>query len=264
MKPMFAAVVLAALLLPVATAQTPEAAALFNEGMNALSGTGLSRNPTRATDLLRRAADLGHAPAQLVLGYLYETGHALPANISEALAWYKKAAEQGEPTALWVVGRMYLTGSGPFKDLGEAEKWLLRSAEQGNPFGEYLLGLVREERDYRTAPEWFRKAAEQGLPQAQQKLGLALREGRGISLDKYQAYVWLLLSYESGAKGSAAYANDLEGQLSSAQLEHAKTEARDLSARYSRSVASKGCTGWHGEFHVLPSTPPPDIQRLCR
>ncbi len=254
----------AALLLPAAAAQTTDPSKLFNEGMNALTGTEPGRDVFRGIDSLRRSAEQGYAPAQTALGYFWETGKYVALNQSEAATWYRKAAEQGDPIAMWVLGRMYFTGAGVPSNPAKAEDWLHRSAEQGNPFGAYLLGLLRETRDYRSAPEWFRKAAEQGLPYAQQKLGVLLKDGRAVALNKYQAYVWLLLSYESGLKSSAPYVSELEGQLSSADVERAKSEVRDLHARYSRGVVAGGCTGWPGELDELPTTPPPQIQRLCR
>lgn len=267
MKPPALKVFLFAMLLTCAAAQaqTPDPIDLFNKGMNAISGTPANRSHFQAVDYLRRSAELGYAPAQVVMGYLYEYGNLVGANLTDAASWYKKAAQQGDPVALWVLGRMFMTGSGVVRDAAEAEKWLLQSAQQGNPFGEYLLGLVRETRaDYGTAPEWFRKAAEQGLPFAQQKLGLALKDGRGIAADRYEAYVWLLLSYESGLESSGTYVNELEGQFSSAQVESAKNEVRDRKDRYSRALVANGCTRWRGELDELPATPPPAIQRLCR
>ncbi len=81
--------------------------------------------------------------------------------------------------------------SSPTRDLNEAESWLLKAAAHDNPFSQYLLGMIRLERsDYAHAAEWFQKAANQGLPQAQQQFGQLLKQGRGVTLDKFAAYMW--------------------------------------------------------------------------
>jgi Sel1 repeat len=146
-----------------------------------------------------------------------------------------------------------------------AESWLQGAANQGDPFGQYLLGLIRLERnDYPKAAEWFRKAAMQGWPQAQAQLGELLKDGRGVTADKFEAYVWLLVSFDAGNQTVGADLAALEGDLGSNRVEEAKSKARDLEQTVSRSVVSRGCTGWSGEFDLVPTPPTPDIQRFCR
>ena len=140
-----------------------------------------------------------------------------------------------------------------------------KAATHDDPFSEYLLGMIRLERsDYGPAAEWFRKAANQGLPQAQQQLGELLKQGKGVSLDKFEAYVWLLISFQAGNTTVANDLQELEAGLGSNQVEKAKTAARDLERSVSREVVARGCTGWPGEFDALPAPPPPDLQRFCR
>jgi len=67
---------------------------LFERGMNALTGTGPSRSDVQALDYFRRAADLGFVPAQVVLGYFYESDTITAANPNHAAEWYRKAAAQ--------------------------------------------------------------------------------------------------------------------------------------------------------------------------
>jgi TPR repeat protein len=115
--------------------------------------------------------------------------------------------------------------------------------------------------DYGEAAQWFRKAAMQGLPQAQQQLATLLRQGLGVKQDKPEAYMWLLLSFESGNQSVANDLQSLEANLFSKQVEEAKSKARKLGPR--RALAH-GCTGWPGEFQPIPTPPPPEIQRYCR
>jgi len=59
--------------------------------------------------------------------------------------------------------------------------------------------LVLVERgQFAQAAKLFEKAANQGLPQAQQQLALLYKDGKGVPADKFQAYIWMLVSYDSG------------------------------------------------------------------
>ena len=151
------------------------------------------------------------------------------------------------------------------RDLNEAEKWLQKAASHDDPFSEYLLGMLRLERsDYGQAAKWFQQAADQGLPQAQEQLGALLTQGKGVSIDKFEAYIWLLISFDAGNVAAANDLQALEADLGSNQVEKAKSAARERERSVSREVVARGCTGWAGEFDALPAPPPPDLQRFCR
>lgn len=239
--------------------------ALFQKGMNALQGSSASRSTPDSMEYFRRSAELGFAPAQDVLGYIYETGfRTTTPDPREALDWYRKAAQQGDPLAQWLVGRMIYLGEVPPRDLNDASSWLEKSNQQGNPFAQFLLGKIALERShYAHAADLFRQAAEQGLPQAQFQLALLLRDGQGAPLDKVEAFAWMLVSYDQGLRFSATVLQALEAELSSTELEQAKSKASGLEGSAIRSVAGHGCTGWPGEFNDVPAPPPPDTQRFC-
>ncbi len=238
---------------------------LFDRGMNALLGPGASRSDLIALDSLHRSADLGYAPAQTVLGYLYETGQIVQRDPDQALEWYEHAAGQDDSLAEWLVGRLIYLGAVPPRDLNNASRWLEKSAAHDNPFGEYLLGKILLDRGaYAKAAEQFRKAAAQGLPQAEQQLGMLLKQGRGVDEDKFQAYVFLRLSYDAGNPSAGPDLQTLEADLGSNQVEQAKSRARDLATVTRRAALARGCTGWAGEFQIVPLPPPPELQHFCR
>jgi len=257
------------LLSAVVGAQTPtlgvNAPQLYEKGMNNLMGVGIGRNDLNAVDYLRRSAELGYPPAQVALGYLYDTGSVLSQDSGQAADWYRKAAKQDDRLAEWLLGRLYYTGNGIPRDLNAAETWLQKAANQGDPFGQQLLGLILLDRnDYAKAANWFRKAAMQGLPQAQAQLGELLKDGRGVTQDNFEAYVWLSVSLDAGNQSVAADLAALEGALGSNRVEEAKSKARALEQTVSRAVVARGCSGWAGEFDLVPTPPTPDIQRFCR
>jgi uncharacterized protein len=251
-----------------ATAQTTsgvDPSGLFEKGVNGLTGSSASRNGANAVEYFRRSAELGFAPAQVVLGYFYETGLYTTGDPREALELYKKAAQQGDPLAEWLVGRMIYLGEAPARDLNEAANWLEKSSAQNNPFAEYVLGKIALQRGhYKRSAELFRQAADQGLPVAQLQLALQLRDGQGLPRDAVEAYAWMLASYDGGGPSVAPNLQALESELSSTQLEQAKTKARELEAATDRSAVAHGCTGWRGEFDDVATAPPPDIQKFCR
>jgi TPR repeat protein len=98
---------------------TPEQ--LFDAGMNAFTGEANTRDAATAREYFRRSAEKGYAPAQVLLGFLYDTATTVPASPQDAAMWYRKAADQGDPLAQWLLGRLYLNGSLPQDDLA-AEK----------------------------------------------------------------------------------------------------------------------------------------------
>jgi uncharacterized protein len=238
---------------------------LFGRGMNALTGSSATQSTANALEYFHRAAEQGYAPAQDVLGFFYETGIATPAEPAQAADWYKKAALQDDSLAQWRLGQLIYAGAFPPRDLNEASVWLQKSAAHDNAFAEYVLGRIKLERnDDPKAAEWFRKSAEQGLPQAQQQLALLLKRGQGVDVDKFEAYVWLLVSTDAGNRSAANDLQALEADLGSNQVEQAKTKARQVEQTANRSLSAHGCTGWPGEFDATPAPPPPDLQRFCR
>ncbi|HME36604.1 MAG TPA: tetratricopeptide repeat protein [Candidatus Sulfotelmatobacter sp.] len=242
-----------------------DAPQLFEKGMNALMGSSVTRSDLNAIEYFHRSAELGFAPAQVVLGYLFETGRATPRNAREALEWYKKAAQQDDPLAQWLAGRIIYAGSIPGRDLNDAGAFLQSAADHGDAFGEYLLGKIKLERqDYPNAAAWLSKAAQQGLPQAQEQLAKLLRDGQGVAQDKFEAYVWMLVSNDAGNRSIASDLQALEAELGTNQVEQAKTKAREMERSVTRSVSAHGCTGWPGEFDAIPAPPSPDLQRFCR
>jgi uncharacterized protein len=256
------------LLSPVAFAQTASlglnAPQLYEKGLNNLMGIGSSRSDLNAVDYFRRSAELGYPPAQVALGYLYDAGSVVSQDSGQAADWYKKAAKQDDRLADWLLGRLYHTGNGIPRDLSAAESWLQKAASQGDPFGQYLLGLIKLERNDSEAAEWFRKAAMQGLPQAQAHLGELFKQGQGVTADKFEAYIWLLVSFDAGNQTVSADLAALEGELGANRVDEAKSKARGLEQTSSRTVVSRGCSGRSGEFNLVPTPPPPDIQRFCR
>jgi len=234
--------------------------------MTAFTGVGPMHDDQAALENFKRAASTGYPPAQVVMGYLYEMGGAgIAADPAQAVEWYKKAAKQNDPIGAWLLGRAYLTGAGTTRDLEQAVSELRKAAAHNDPFGQHLLGMTLIEKgNPAEAVQWFRKAAMQGLPQAQQQLGMLLKQGQGTAADKPEAYVWLVLSLHAGNSVVASDAAVLESELNANQLETAKSRINELEGGVTRVVVARGCTGWAGEFSMVPAPPPLELQSFCR
>jgi uncharacterized protein len=252
------------LLSTLAAAQSSSPDALYERGMDAITGVGTLRNDMEGFEFFRRSADLGYGPAQIALGYYYENGVAVTTNPSQALDFYKKAAQTGDPLAAWLAGRLYFLGSGVPRDLDSAQKYLKMSASQNSAYGAYYLGRLMADRDFTKAPALYKIAAEQGLPQAQYYYGKALKEGRGLPQDRMAAYPWLIVASDAGYSAAASDISEIEASLTPDQIEQGKAKARDMEQVVIRAITSRGCSGWDGEFAELPTPPPPRLQRFCR
>src|SRR5882757_4588477 len=114
-RALFSAVVVLISSLSFSQSSSPEA--LYEHGLDAISGANTSRNDHDAIEYFRQSAEQGYAPAQVALGYLLDTGTLMAGSQTQAIDWYKKAASQGDMLASWVLGRRYYLGGGVPQDI---------------------------------------------------------------------------------------------------------------------------------------------------
>lgn len=117
-----------------------------------------------AARLFKRAAEQGHAEAQLYLGLLYKEGKGLPKDDRASANSFRKAAEQGSPEAQFNLGLMYYVGQDVPQDYAESAKWYRLAAKQGNGYAQANLGHMYAEglgvpKDYVRAHVWMNFAA---------------------------------------------------------------------------------------------------------
>jgi localization factor PodJL len=136
-----------------------------------------------AVNDLKRAANLGFAPAQFYLGRLYEAGAAgLTKNMTEARRWTLQAAQGGDPAAMYNLASYLYAGDGGPKD---------------------AAGAV----------EWFRKAAERGVVNSQYNLAQLYETGHGVAKNLPEAYKWYLVAAAAGDPESKANVQTLKAQV---------------------------------------------------
>ena len=147
----------------------------------------------QAMALLKKSADMGHAPAQALLGDILDQSEFN----EEALAYYRKAAQQGNADGEFGVGSMYAAGEGVARDPAEALKWFTRAAEKDHVLATKVLaqaymkgelGLTEAQRSGPVALLWVRRAADLGDVPAIEHLARAYRTGGlGLAVDPKQA-----------------------------------------------------------------------------
>lgn len=195
----------------------------------------------------RKAAEQGHASAQINLGAMYAEGLGAARNLHEALNWFHKAAEQNSASAQFNLGVLYEQGSGDLRNLEAALLWYGKAAEQGYAPAQLNLGAMYAEgsgvnQDIGEALIWYHKAADQGYALAQFNLGTIYAEGQAeIPQDLVTAYVWFSRSSVLGDQEARSALKEIGSRLSPEQKEQAqmllKTSAMEASSGRNRLAA---------------------------
>ena len=96
---------------------------------------------------IARAADLGFAKEQYVLGRAYRDGIGARPDRAAAAHWFERSAEQGYAPAQRNTGLCYASGDGVARDPVRAAVWLILAEQQGTAGGEAALRELQAELD---------------------------------------------------------------------------------------------------------------------
>lgn len=176
---------------PVAHSDTADVESLYKDAAARVD----SGDPTGVASL-RMAANLNYAPAQRLLGALYEDGRA-----------------------------------GVAKDPGEGHRWNQRAAANGDARGMHNLALDYFEgtgvkRNAVAAAEYFGRAAQLGLRDSQFNLAQLYERGEGVQRDLAAAYQWYLIAAGAGDAQAASLGAALKAQLAPDQAARAEAKAK--------------------------------------
>jgi TPR repeat protein len=83
--------------------------------------------------------DPSGSEAQFALGRRHDEANA--PDFQQAMEWYRKAADQGHAAAQLNLGLMYASGRGVPRDDAEALNWMRKSADGGNAAAQHDLGV---------------------------------------------------------------------------------------------------------------------------
>ena len=182
----------------------------------------------RAIPYYKKAAELGSARAQAILGTIYAKGLRGQPDFEQSVKWFRMAADQGEREGECGLAIRYALGQGVPVDLQEARRLFTAAADQGQREAQYDLAIMCEEgkggpADRALAEHYFQLAAEQGGSRAQFRLGRLLASNAASRSDRVSAYKWLMLAQDS-VKESAATLNDLKKSMSGEEITEAEHE----------------------------------------
>ncbi len=161
------------------------------------------KDPAKAFEWYRNAAEQGDPRAQYWLGMMYVAGFGVSRDYAKGMDWLTKAAEQGDAEALWHLGNIYAVppvgAESPFDvkhDNAKAIAWWSKAAERGHAvavnalIGVHQDGTFGVSKDAVKAFEWATKGAEQGDYEAQFALAKMYETGEGVQKDASTAVEW--------------------------------------------------------------------------
>lgn len=192
----------------------------YCQGVIANSPGNPARSTAEAVRHYQKAAQMGVAEAQAVMGWVYEHGFdTISPDIGQAVQWYEKAAAQGNAGAELNLGELYAKGNGVPRDPAKARQLIQAAANQGlAPARRALAELDTggaaapgadtwkqavaryQSGDHAGAARLTLQAAQAGYPTAIYEMGYMYENGDGVPKNLNEAQRW----YRTGAeKGEA-------------------------------------------------------------
>lgn len=163
----------------------------YESGKNFLHGRGVEKNPEKALEHFKKAADLGHIEAPGAIGYFYSVGLVVDKDDVKAAEHFQNGSEKGSALAKYNLGRFHLDEKGGLRgtDTGLAlmEEAATRGlAEAHAALAEiYFLGLYSSDHkpDFTNAAPHVKAAAANNEAPAINMLGVMKQRGLGMEED---------------------------------------------------------------------------------
>jgi TPR repeat protein len=179
-----------------------------------------------AIQRFKRAAELGDAISQAILGDIFSNGELVKPDYDQAAKFYRMAAEQGQRDGEFGLAARYIAGEGVPEDPNEALRWFKAAADQGHADAQYDLGAMYElgrgtDADPALAVHYYQLAAQQGVVNAQYRLGVLLAKGKGVAPDRISAYKWFMLAQDSISSAASAL-SELRHSMSPGEIVEAE------------------------------------------
>lgn len=160
-----------------------------------------------------------------IVGSLYDSGFVeVDDKEARSLQWFRKAAELGQADAQNILGYFYLNGKrGIKRDLQKGGQWYELAAAQGNVdalinIGEIYYSGTQVPLDYARAFEFFERAAKMGKSRALNYLAWMYTNGQFVDTDCRKAA-------ELFAQGRTSFADDPHFQVTCEKDRQARAEA---------------------------------------
>lgn len=194
---------LAALTASPLAAQTPAAASA--EQVSILLESG---EDARAFAQAQTGADAGDAELTGYLGWFYDNGRHVEADLSQAAALYRTAADLGDAYAQWRIAVMIDEGVAE-GTLDEAITFLRKAAGQKNSGAMVSLAVMHANgrgvaQDHIAALRYYQAAARLGHAQGLLGIGIQHANGEGVERDMRQAIAHWIVAAAQGEKTADA------------------------------------------------------------
>ncbi len=177
-------------------AQAQSAASMYNLAGLHLSGLLGVPNHRKAVDLLTQASALGHAGADVSLGYLYQNGVGVTADSGKAGEFFRKAARAGHVEGKFRYAELQLRSSSEPEAVKQALVDVQEAGQAGFPPALHAIGQMF--RQGRFAPhnparalEFFKSGSGAGHAESALALGEMYLNGEAGALDHKEAMRWL-------------------------------------------------------------------------
>jgi TPR repeat protein len=114
----------------------------------------------KAYEHLMKAAEADYAPAENMVGIMYDQALGVAVDLAKAEFWYRKSAEQGDPKGMSNLGQA-LGPAGPDATKHvEAMKWLLLAHRANEPMARNLINEILRSRPPEVVKEAQKQMAE--------------------------------------------------------------------------------------------------------
>lgn len=178
-------------------------------------------------------ADTGNAEAHEWLGYFYEDGVGVEANLAKAIHHYRVAiASGGQSYAQWRLGVLIDQGKAE-GTLEEAFGLFELSAEQGQTEAMVSLGVMHATgrgtpQDFAACLESYMRAARAGESHGVRGVGVLFYLGQGVEQDTYEAAAWFAVAAAQGNEDAASDFTLLTEGMSKSEIEAIGQRANEI------------------------------------
>jgi len=182
---------------PSPEAEDGHAQKQFELGRAYLAGEGLEKNPAKALELMKKAADQNHPDALGGVGYFYSSGLVVEKDEAKARGFFERGAKLGSSASQSNLGIYLIRGLGGEKDVPGGLSLMHKAVKAGSQQAAILLGEIYYTGEHANGTPDFSKAYEvligpagSGNAIAQNTVGVMLKDGRLGSKDIDAARVW--------------------------------------------------------------------------
>ncbi len=201
-----------------------------NQAITALYDSG---DYSAAFKKARAGAVAGDLKAHEWLGYFYEDGVGVEANLAKAIHHYRVAiADSGQSYAQWRIGVLIDQGKAE-GTLEEAFGLFELSAKQGQTEAMVSLGVMHATgrgtpQDFVACLESYMRAARAGESHGVRGVGVLFHLGQGVEQDTYEAAAWFGVAAAQGNEEAASDFGLLTEGMSKSEIEAIAQRANEI------------------------------------